>query len=169
MIRSIDEYLRYFDGVQRRTMRDVAALPADADGWTPPAGEGEQAWSVNTVVAHIAAARRFFTGAYRDEGWIAPPFPDTASRDRWLPILETSAADVRAALAGTPPDWLDRRIPLADEPGDIAGWRVLLMLTEHEIHHRSQLDTWSGLNGWNAPQIFGRRWEELPRDGGMVG
>lgn len=167
MIRSIDEFLRYFDGVQRRTLRDVAALPVDADGWTPPVGEGERAWSVNTVIAHIAAARSFFSGAYRGEGWIAPPFPDTSSRERWLPILEASAAGLRTTLTGTPPEWLDRRVLLADEPGDIAGWRVLLMLTEHEIHHRSQLDTWAGLNGWNAPQIFGRRWEEISRDVGM--
>jgi uncharacterized damage-inducible protein DinB len=161
MIRSIEEYLRYFDGVQRRTLRDVAALPAEADGWTPPAGEGEQAWSVNTVIAHIAAARHFFTGAYCGKGWIAPRFPDTSSREHWLPVLEASSANLREALHDTPPAWLDRRVPLADEPGDIAGWRVLLMLTEHEIHHRSQLDTWAGLNGWNAPQIFGRRWEDL--------
>lgn len=155
--------MRYFDGVQRRTTRDVAALPAEADGWTPPAGEGEQAWSVNIVVAHIAAARTFFAGAYRGEGWIAAPFPNTSSRDRWLLVLENSMADLRSALVGTPADWLDRRIPLADEPGDIAGWRVLMMMAEHEVHHRSQLDTWAGMNGWNAPQIFGRRWEELRR------
>ncbi len=163
MIRSIDEFLRYFDGVQRRTQRDVAALPAEADGWTPPAGAGEQAWSINTVIARIAAARQFFTGAYLGNGWLTAPFPDTSSRDNWLPILERSAIDLRTALTGTPEDWLDRRVLLADEPGNIAGWRVLLMMTEHEVHHRSQLDTWAGLNGWNAPQIFGRRWEDLRR------
>jgi uncharacterized damage-inducible protein DinB len=161
MIHSIDEFLRYFDGVQRRTLRDIAALPKAADDWAPPASEGEQAWSVNQIIAHIAAARMFFANAYLGRGWRFPPFPDTGSRDRWVPMLEASAAEFRGTLTGTPDEWLSRRVPLADEPGDISGWRILLMLIEHEVHHRSQLDTWSGLNGWNPPQIFGRRWEEI--------
>jgi uncharacterized damage-inducible protein DinB len=43
----------------------------------------------------------------------------------------------------------------------IAGWRLLMMMIEHEVHHRSQLDTYAGLNGWHPPQIFGRRWEQV--------
>jgi uncharacterized damage-inducible protein DinB len=163
MIRSIDEFLRYFDGVQRRTMRDVAALPEAADGWAPPAGDDEQGWSVNQVIAHIAAARLFFANAYLGQGWIFPPSPNTSDRTAWLPALAASATQLNTTLAGTPNDWLDRRITLADTPGDISGWRILLMLIEHEVHHRSQLDTWSGLNGWNPPQIFDRRWEEIEK------
>jgi uncharacterized damage-inducible protein DinB len=81
----------------------------------------------------------------------------------WLPVLTASATQLHTTLAGTPGDWLDRRIELADAPGDISGWRILLMLIEHEVHHRSQIDTWAGLNGWNPPQIFGRRWEEIEK------
>lgn len=36
MIRSSGEYLRYVDGVRRRTLRDVATLPKQAEGWVPP-------------------------------------------------------------------------------------------------------------------------------------
>ena len=30
-----------------------------------------------------------------------------------------------------------------------------MMLLEHEVHHRSQIDTYAGLNGWSPPDIFG--------------
>ena len=41
MITTIAGFLLYFDAVHRRAMRDVAALPAEADGWAPAAGAGE--------------------------------------------------------------------------------------------------------------------------------
>ena len=28
------------------------------------------------------------------------------------------------------------------------------MLVEHEVHHRSQFDTYAGLNGWSPPDII---------------
>ena len=49
MITSIDAFLRYFDGIHRRAVRDVAGLPPEADGWTPQGGEGERAWSINKL------------------------------------------------------------------------------------------------------------------------
>ena len=33
MLKSIVEFLRYFDAVHRRAVRDIAALPPEADGW----------------------------------------------------------------------------------------------------------------------------------------
>jgi uncharacterized damage-inducible protein DinB len=161
MITSIAEFLRYFDAVHRRALRDVGALPAEADGWTPPAGEGENAWSINQIVGHMASSRLYFASAYRGEGWLFPGAPDTRTRDRWLPALEESHAEFRRRLEDTPDEWLQRRIDLIDSEGSISGWRVLLMMVEHDVHHRSQLDTYAGLNGWDVPQIYGRRAEQI--------
>ena len=69
MLTSIDGFLRYFGGVHRRAMRDVAALPPQADGWRPSQGEGEKAWSINGIVGHMAGSRLYFASAYRGEGW----------------------------------------------------------------------------------------------------
>ena len=88
MISSITSFLRYFDAVHRRALRDIAALPPEADGWTPPAGavrvsgagQGEGAWSINTLIGHIAGSRLYFASAYKGEGWISPPPPSTVSR-----------------------------------------------------------------------------------------
>ena len=161
MFTSVAAFLRYFDAVHRRALRDVGALPPEADGWTPPAGSGENAWDINTIVGHMAGSRLYFASAYRGEGWISPPAPDVSSRDRWLPALEDSAAKFNAALDGTPDAWLERKVEMIDTDARLSGWRLLMMMLEHDIHHRSQLDTYAGLNGWDVPDIYGRSAEQV--------
>lgn len=161
MITSIESFLAWFDAVNRRALRDVGALPPQADGWRPATGEGEKSWSVNQIVAHIAGSRLYFASAYRGEGWLFPEPPDTSGPERWLPVIEESAAEFRRRLEGTPDEWLSRKIALIDSDGAISGWRVLLMMVEHDIHHRSQLDTYAGINGWDVPHIYGRSAEQV--------
>src|SRR6266540_6693459 len=103
-------FLRYFDAVHRRALRDVAALPPAADGWAPPHGEGENAWSINQLVGHMASSRPYFASAYRGEGWISPSAPDVSTRDRWLPALQASADEFHRLLVDTPDEWLNRKI-----------------------------------------------------------
>ena len=51
---------------------------------------------------------------------------------------------------------------MIDTPGaTLKGWRVLMMMMEHDIHHRSQIDTYAGLNGWDPPDIFHRSAETI--------
>jgi len=83
MITDMAGYLKYFDGVRRRTERDVAALPAGASAWTPPAREGEAGWGIGQIVSHIGATRLYFASAYRGE-------------------VEPGRADVRDDLADAP-------------------------------------------------------------------
>lgn len=161
MITSISGFLNYFDAVNRRAMRDIGALPPEADGWTPPGGEGENAWSINKLVGHMAGSRLYFASAYRGEGWISPAPPDVSTRSHWLPALEWSAAEFRRQLEHTPDEWLQRKVAMIDTDGALSGWRVLLMMMEHDIHHRSQVDTYAGLNGWDVPQIYGRQAEHI--------
>lgn len=161
MITTVPAFLRYFDGVNRRAMRDVAALPPEADGWTPATGEGEKAWSINKLVGHMAGSRLYFASAYSGMGWISPAPPDVSSRDRWLPALEASHAEFRSLLDDTPDSWLERRIDMIDSEATLPGWRLLLMMMEHDIHHRSQIDTYAGMNGWDVPQIYNRSAEAI--------
>jgi uncharacterized damage-inducible protein DinB len=161
MLRSVAEFLKYFEAVNRRAVRDIGALPPAADGWRPAAGEGENAWSINQLVGHMAGSRLYFASAYLGQGWLSPPPPDVSSRERWVPALEESFAAFRERLSGTPDDWLNRRVGMIDTEGTLAGWRILLMMLEHDIHHRSQVDTYAGLNGWPVPDIYGRSAERI--------
>lgn len=161
MFTSIDVFLRYFEGANRRAMRDIAALPAEADGWTPATGEGEKAWSINKLVGHMCGSRLYFASAYSGEGWISSPPPDVSTREKWLPALEVSFEEFRERIAGTPNEWLERRVAMIDSDGTLPGWRLLMMMLEHDIHHRSQIDTYAGMNGWDVPQIYNRTAETI--------
>ena len=106
---------------------------------------------------------RLFASAYRGEGWIwGKVEEDMADQRNWLPWLETSAERYTALLRETPEAWLTRRIEMIDTPGaTLSGWRLLMMMLEHEVHHRSQIDTYAGLQGWPVPDIFGRSAESI--------
>jgi uncharacterized damage-inducible protein DinB len=163
MITDVASYLRYFDGVRRRTERDVAALPREAAAWQPPAGEGESGWSIGQLVGHIGGSRLYFASAYRGLGWIAvTPDMDPGDQATWLPWLRASASRFAELLKDTPADWLTRRVATIDTPGEtLAGWRLLMMMVEHEVHHRSQIDAYAGLLRWPVPHIFNRSWETI--------
>ena len=164
MITDMGAYLRFFDSVRRRTERDVAALPPGAAAWRPPAAaNGEHGWGIGRIVAHIGGSRLYFASAYRGEGWLAPEAEmDETAQDTWLPWLRSSAERFVGLLEGTPADWLTRRVETVDTPGaTLSGWRLLMMHVEHEVHHRSQIDAYAGLQGWPVPDIFNRAWETI--------
>src|SRR5438874_9303265 len=50
---------------------------------------------------------------------------------------------------------------MIDSAGELSGWRVLRMMVPHDIHHRSQIDTYAGLNNWPVPDIYGRSAETI--------
>ncbi len=159
MIADIASFLRYLDGVHGRTVRDVTSLPADAEAWRPPPSSDEEApWGIPQIVKHIAEARTFFANAFVGAGWVWDPWLEgLEGKDRWVPALEQSLESVRSMLEQAPPERLSARIEgMGGEGHGLSGWRALMMMVEHEVHHRSQLATYAGLNGWPVNQIFGR-------------
>ena len=151
--------MRYFEGVHGRTVRDVSSLPEEAESWMPPPSEEQEAsWGVPQIVRHLAEARLFFAGAFLGEGWVWDAWPNPVeSKDDWRGALEESFAKFSERVNEAPPERLREKIdPIAKEGRPLSGWRVLLMMVEHEVHHRSQLETYAGLNGWPVNQTFGR-------------
>ena len=162
MITDPEAYLNFFQSIHRRTLRDIEALPPAAEAWEPSAGEGEKGWGISKIVHHIAESRLYFASAYRGEGWRYDwASPSTEQQSGWVRALESSAADFQQQIQGTPQEWLNRRIKMIDTDGTLSGWRILMMLLEHEVHHRSQIDTYAGLEGWDVPQIYGRTREQI--------
>ena len=166
MFTEIDAFLRYFRSVNRRAVRDATALPAEADGWAPIGGEselvGEGAWSINKLIGHMCGSRLYFASAYRHEGWISPEPPDVSRAELWAPALDDSFERFSELVREVGPDGLSRQVPMIDTPdSSLSGWRVLMMMLEHDIHHRSQIDTYAGLNGWDPPDIYFRSAESI--------
>jgi uncharacterized damage-inducible protein DinB len=75
---------------------------------------------------------------------------------------DRSAERYAALLADTPNDWLNRRVDTLDTPGaTLSGWRILMMMLGHEVHHRSQIDAYAGQEDWPAPDILDRSAESI--------
>jgi uncharacterized damage-inducible protein DinB len=111
----------------------------------------------------MATSRLFFAQAYIGEGWNPSPWEGaTATREDWTKALNDSAQLFHDRLAGTPNDWLRRKVASMDDPQkSLSGWRLLMLMVEHDIHHRSQIDTYAGMMGWPVQQIYGRKAEEV--------
>ncbi|MCR8979805.1 DinB family protein [Brevibacillus laterosporus] len=45
---------------------------------------------------------------------------------------------------------------------EVSAWRIIMAMTEHEIHHRGQLSAYMQANHIEPPQIFGLKIEEVP-------
>ena len=162
MINDPEAFLNYFRSIHRRTLRDIEALPPPAATWEPSRGEGEKGWGIAQIVHHIAESRIYFASAYTGKGWRydwRPP--STEKQSDWVGALEASAVEFQKQISGTPAEWMDRRVKMIDTDGTLSGWRIMMMLLEHEVHHRSQIDTYAGLEGWDVPQIYGRTREQI--------
>lgn len=98
------------------------------------------------------------------DGWHLPDLTsDSGDQASWVSLLEMSFDRMRQKLEDAPAARLDARVEAMDQSTTIAGWRVLLLMAEHEVHHRSQLDTYAGLAGWEVPDLFGYSFEEVER------
>ncbi|MCY3922163.1 MAG: hypothetical protein OXG27_07175, partial [Chloroflexi bacterium] len=121
MFTDIDGFLRYFRSVNRRAVRDVTALPPEADGWTPVGGEGanlvgEGAWSINKLIGHMCGSRLYFASAYRGQGWISPEPPDVSSPELWAPALDASFHEFSRLVTEVGPEGLSRQLEMIDTP-----------------------------------------------------
>ena len=158
MITDVPAFLRYFEGVHRRTVRDIADLPEEAESWVPStAHDEESSWGIAQIVRHIAEARSFFANAFVGKGWVWDAWPDPMDRrEAWVPALEGSLARLGATLADASDDRLGTKVETLGGGSTFSAWRLLPMMVEHEVHHRSQIATYSGLNGWPVHQTFDR-------------
>jgi uncharacterized damage-inducible protein DinB len=161
MIASIEDFIRYFEGVHRRTLRDIEAIPERHLAFSPPSGEGEVSWPIAKLIGHLTATRGYFVSAFLGEGWLAEPEPPIASIRAASAALERSVETLRDRLSGHPDTVLQQRVRLIEDNGDIAAWRILMMLVEHEVHHRSQVNAYAPFANWSPPQLYERRWEQI--------
>ena len=162
MIASMREFTEYFDGVRRRTVGFFRTIPADMIDWAPKDSE----YTCGDIVRHVAASESMFAGVVAEGAWRY----DGHARELGVTLAETLALlDARHAVAtqalAKAGDAALTRLRPALEPGGrpIRGWRVLMAMCEHEVHHRSQLASYLTLIGIEAPDIFGLGVEDVTR------
>ena len=128
MITDVGAFLQWFDGVNRRTIRDVSLLPAEAETWTPPktSDDEESGWGIPRLVEHIVEARGYFASAFEGRGWVWDQWPERLStRDTWRPALEQSAEQLRTRLEAVPNERLREKVELLGQAEQkVSAWRL---------------------------------------------
>jgi len=148
--------VKYFDGVRRRTVTAVdRAAPFAA--FKPRPDE----WTCGEIVRHLRGAERFFVTKVVEDRFSGDL--ELGPAEDWH-VTRARFDDVHRAemtrLASVPDSRLHEKV-VDLEGGRVSAWRFLMAMAEHEIHHRSQLDSWIALAGAEAPQIYGYTMEEV--------
>jgi uncharacterized damage-inducible protein DinB len=158
MIMSATAFISYYAGVRRRTVNYCRQIPPEQIDWAPRPGE----FTCGDLVRHIAAAEQMFVGVAAADRWAYPGHERSlaSSLDDALAHLEASHTSAVATL-GTLSDEELQATRQALDGRPLPVWRVLMLLVEHEVHHRSQLSEYLSALGVTPPQIFGVYVEEL--------
>jgi uncharacterized damage-inducible protein DinB len=156
------EFAEYFDGVRRRTVGFFRMIPPDRIDWAPRPGE----YTCGDIVRHVATSESMFTGVVAAGVWRYDGHERGlgATLEDALALLEARHGAARRALATTDDSALAAPRPALEPAGrPVRGWRVLMAMCEHEVHHRSQLASYLTLMGVDAPDIFGLGVEDVAR------
>jgi uncharacterized damage-inducible protein DinB len=158
MIERVDSFIGYFQSVRRRTLGYCRCVPPEQVDWTPRAG----GLSLGDLIRHLAAAEQMFVGVAVADRWAYPGHDRQlgATRDAALAYLEASHTSAVAAL-GALPDADLKAERAALDGRTLPVWRILMLMVEHEIHHRSELASELTALGVEPPQIYGLSLEEL--------
>ena len=157
MLSSIADFVRYFEGVRRRTWTAVDCVTPEILDWVPR----DHRLSCGDIIRHLAGAERFYVTKVVEDRWTddldpGPSLDLAATRA----LLVTAHRDEMARLAALPDGRLQDRVQdLAG--GTVRAWRLLMAMVEHEIHHRSQLNSRLSAAGVGAPQLFDYSMEEV--------
>jgi uncharacterized damage-inducible protein DinB len=162
MIASVAGFVDYFDGVRRRTRDFFGAIPPDRIDWAPRPGE----YSCGDIVRHVAATELMFVGAvvdgvWRYDGHARATAPTLAAALAHLDAGHAAAGGRLRSLSDAA--LAESRPPLEPGARPVRAWRLLLAMTEHEVHHRSQLASYLTWMGVEAPDIFGLGVEDVER------
>ena len=160
MIQSTADFIKYFDSIRRRTMNYIRVVPSDRLNWSPKNGE----FTCADILRHILVSEKMFVrvameGSWKYEGHESE---DEQSLDELIALLEATHFETMEKLKQLPDQDLNE--PHYGPKGEghpLKAWRWLMAMTEHEIHHRSQLAVYLSLMGVQPPHIFGLGVEDL--------
>lgn len=158
MLQSVAAYSNYFEGVRRRTLNYIHAIPPEGLGWAPKPGE----FNCGELIRHFGAAEKMFTRVATEGIWSYPGHSSTGqeSLEAAIASLEEDHLEALKRLGSISDEDLFKSQPSINGP-PIKVWRWLMALVEHEIHHRSQLAVYLTMMGVEAPHIFGLGVEEI--------
>jgi uncharacterized damage-inducible protein DinB len=158
-IRTVKSFLEYYGKIRERTDRIIAAVPPDQLDWTYRAGK----FSIGDIIRHIATIERYMYAETIAGRPSAYPGCGKDLADGYAQVLafyhRLHQESVLIFSGLTDADLLQKCSTPANI--QIATWKWLRAMIEHEIHHRAQLYVYLGMLGVQTPPIFGLTAEEV--------
>ncbi|MGE6256865.1 DinB family protein [Heyndrickxia sporothermodurans] len=158
MIHDIKEYVKYLDGIHKRTMQYVKAIPNELLVWKP----SEDKFSTGDLLRHIASSRLMFLGIFEHGSWTYAGHDTSkgATLEDISMYLESCQNKLKEGLLKLGNDVLSKKV-LTLHGQEVSVWRILMAIPEHEIHHRGQISAYLQMNKIEPPQIFGLKIEQV--------
>jgi uncharacterized damage-inducible protein DinB len=152
-------FLTYFESIRGRTTRVIECIPREQFEWRPQEGM----FSFADLVRHIAATERWMFGEnarclpsrYPGHGdFLASGYDDVIAyykrmHAETVEILQSLTAEDLAKRTVTPGG------------GEIAVWKWLRAMIEHEVHHRGQIYLMLRQINVPTPPLYGLTSEEV--------
>ena len=158
MIQDVASFINYFEGVRKRTVHFIQTCPEDRLDWSPKPGE----FTIADIILHLAAAEEMFVNVVLEGMWRYPDHKVMQDSDiiELLEDFNRRHINTMKALKGMPEPWLTQPRP-TPKSHPMKAWRFLMLMVEHEVHHRSQLAVYLSLLNIKPPHIFGLGVEDL--------
>ena len=158
-IRSVKQFLEYWDNLRGRTRRVVTCIPPEQLEWSHRAG----AFTLGDLVRHLATIERFMyaeTVAGRVSRYPGCGRELADGFDAVLAYFDRLDAEAKSIIGTLSDADLERK---CHTPGGtaITTWKWLRAMAEHEVHHRGQIYLMLNMLGVPTPALFGLTSEEV--------
>ena len=158
-IRSIQPFLQYFGNVRERTLRVARCIPPEGVDWTYAPGH----FTFGDLLRHLAVTERYMWAenvSGRPSRYTSHGKEFGATYDEIFTLLERLHAESLQLFAQLTDEDLQKK---CKTPGgtEIAAWKWLRAMTEHEAHHRGQIYMYLSVLGVPTPPLFGLTSEEV--------
>jgi len=158
MIQSTQTFIYYIDGIRKRTLNYIHVVPADKINWSPKENE----FTCADIIRHIASGEKMFVDVVMQGKWKYNGHEgEQKSLGELIAYLDQIHSEAMSTLKALPDSELNQPRPALEGDVQVKAWRWLMAMTEHEIHHRSQLSMYLMLLGIKPPHIYGMGVEEL--------
>src|SRR4030065_983733 len=123
MLRSVKRLIDYFDGIRRRPLHFIDAIPADRIDWFPSDGE----FSFGDLIRHLAATEDMFVGAVLNgKGkYAGHKIQEKQERDVAIMLLMSTHQEAMKRLGTLSDSVLDESRPSLNGPGHKTGRLVV--------------------------------------------
>lgn len=165
VIRSVQEYLEYWNNVRGRTRRVVECIPHQQIEWTHRAG----AFTLGDLVRHLATIERYMyaeTVAGRPSRYPGCGRELAEGFDQVLAYFDRLDAEAREIIGALSDADLQRKC-LTPAGTPITTWKWLRAMVEHEVHHRGQIYLMLGMLQVPTPPLYGLTSEEVKARSGV--